>query len=321
MANISAVEEKNVVSPEGTPPEGKKKKPKPKKKAVKRVVASLVVLATLGGITYGMFRLFHKTEPETRPDTTFVYRGSIMSTVTGNGVTKAEDSKTVMLTAGGKVLEVFVAEGDWVNEGDPLYVIDSAEAQKAVEDAQKGVESAEKTVADIGKQIAKIHESYGDLTVTAPFSGRLRDTPRLQIGDKVAAGTKIATLVDDTQLVLTLYFSYAYEADIYVGQAAVISVPATMSSVPARVREINYVRRITPEGSVLFQVTLEAENPGTLTEEMPASASLSSGGEEIHPYEAGKLENNRTSDVTAKVSGEVLDARLLDYAQVTAGQT
>ncbi len=42
----------------------------------------------------------------------------------------------------------------------------------------------------------------------APFAGRITDVA-VDVGDNVAAGTKLATLVDDSQMCLTQYFSYA----------------------------------------------------------------------------------------------------------------
>jgi multidrug resistance efflux pump len=317
MADVTTENQESFLEKEWTPEVGTPG-PKPKrrkKKTVKRIITILIILLVIGGIVFGMFKLFKKPEVVTIPQTEFVYRGSLQSTVTGNGVTKAKSSASVVLPSGGMVLEVFVAEGDWVNKGDPLYIIDSADAQKAVDDAQK-------TIDNIDKQMAEINGSYGDLIVSAPFTGKLYDTLRLQQGDFVSAGTKIAKLVDDAKLLLTLYFSYAYEGEIYVNKDATVSIPSLMNEIPGRVKEVNMIRRITPEGSVLFSAVIEVTNPGTLAAEMSASAVLKdSFGEDIYPYDAGVFEFNRVSDVVTKTSGNVISARLMDYAQVTGGQT
>ena len=63
------------------------------------------------------------------------------------------------------------------------------------------------------------------------------------------------------------------------------------------------------------------DNPGALSAEMVASATAQVNGETIYPYEPGKLEYYRTTDLKTTVSGTVLANRLINYLQVTAGQT
>lgn len=280
----------------------------------KRIITLIVVLAILGGIGFGMYSLFHEEEPEMEIMPGIVSRGSITSMVSGVGETKALKSATMTLTSGGTVQEVFVTEGQHVNEGDPLYTVDSAEAQKAVEDAQK-------TVDDYQKQINALNESYGDLTFTAPFSGKLIDAESLKVGDDIGSGTKLGRLVDDSTMKLSLYFSYAYEKEFYTGKAATISVPSIMTPVTGTVQTINKVQRISPEGSKLFEVVFTIKNPGTLTEGMGATAFLTgASGEEIYPYEPGQLEYSRSQELTTKAGGELLTVNLMNYANVSAGQ-
>src|SRR5699024_2358909 len=125
--------------------------------------------------------------------------------------------------------------------------IDSTEAQKVVQEAQKGYDNLQ-------KQLKGLYDSINDLTVTAPFSGTLLEVAEITPGQAVAAGTKIATLVDDSTMKLSLYFSYAYENQISVGQSARISIPSTMSTLTGTVSKINKVSYISPEGAVFFEV-------------------------------------------------------------------
>jgi HlyD family secretion protein len=291
------------------------KKKRKNKKVVKRIITIAIVLLVVGGIIFGITRLFKEEETENTILSDFVTRGSIQSPVTGSGVTKAKDSATITLSSGGTVLDVYVKDGDMVTEGDPLYTIDSTEAMEAVDSAQK-------TVTNYEKQLKAIVESYYDLTVKAPFAGTLIKVEDIDVGDDVATGTKIATLVDDRTMKLELYFSYSYENEITVGQSAAVSIPATMNQVTGTVEEVNYVRKVTAEGSMLFQVVISIDNPGALTADMGASATLtSSGGEMIYPYEGAKLTYNRSSDIVTKAGGEALSVNLINYSQVSSGET
>jgi multidrug resistance efflux pump len=303
---------KTAAGPAVMEPQPKKRK---KKRKTLRIIITLgIILIVVAGIVYGLLKLFHKAEAEKHILTDIVQRGSIQSTVIGSGVTKAKDSASITLSSGGTVLEVFVNEGDQVFAGDQLYTIDSTDAQAAVEDARK-------TVANYEKQLKAIKEAYNYLTVTAEYSGTLLDVADIKAGDQVGVGQKIATLVDDSKMKLTLYFNYAYENDIKIGQTAVVSIPSSMSQIEGRVTDINYVRKVTPEGSILFQAVITLDNPGTLTAGTGASAVLTgAAGEAVYPYEAGELEYYRSTDIITKAQGEASAVNLLDYAPVKAGE-
>ncbi len=289
------------------------KKKQRKKKTVKRIVAISIAVVVVAGITFGMIRLFRKDEGDKQILTDVVTRGSIQSTVTGSGVTKAKDTETITLNAGGTVLEVYVKEGDTVKVGDPLYTIDSTEAIAARDEAQK-------QVFNYQRQLDKLLEAANYLIVTADYKGILVDVKDLKVGDTVATDTKIATLVDDSKMRLELYFNYAYIDEIKVGQTAAVSIPATMNLLTGTVAEVNHVRKVTPEGSTLFQVVVVVDNPGVLTADMGATAVLTSpSGEQIDPYEPGKLKYYKSTDIVTKVSGKILASNLLDYAQVNRG--
>ena len=286
---------------------------KRKKIRRKRIITSVIALAVVGGIAFGMMQLFKEKEPELTIWSQPVMRGSISSSVTGSGETKALKSATLTLSSGGTVQEVYVQEGQQVKEGDPLYKVDSTEAQKAVEDAQK-------TVNDYQKQIDALNKSYADLTFTAPFTGKLIDAPDLKVGNTIASGEKLGKLVDDSTMKLSLYFSYAYEQEFSVGKTATISIPTTMTNVTGTVETINKVQRISPEGSKLFEVIFSMKNPGTLTEGMGATASLKAAdGSEIFAYEPGTLTYNRSVDLTTKAGGELIKVNLINYGTVQSG--
>ena len=131
----------------------------------------------------------------------------------------------------------------------------------------------------------------------------------------------VATLVDNTKLLLPLYFSYAYENDIFVGQAAEVSVPATMARLSGTVHEIHQVQRVSVEGGKLFEVVIAVDNPGTLTEKMTATATLAGAGETIYPYASGELTWLRSKALKTEITGECAWSSLYDYMPVSAGQS
>ncbi len=279
-----------------------------KKKLVKRIIAVVVAAALLGGIIFGMWILVFREDDSlgmiyAEP----AYIGSIQSTVEGSGNATAKETSTVTIPANGTVEQVMVAQGDVVSAGQPLFSVYSQTAQEALAAAQQ--------------QMGSINDKLANLTLRAPFSGKLLEVTEFNPGDNVGEGSAVATLVNDTRLKLSLYFSYAYEDQIRVGQTAEVSVPAVMYAGEGTVEEINKVSFITPEGGVYFEVVIAFPNPGTLTAEMEASAVLTDGdGEPIYPYEQSETEYYESRSLTTKAGGPLVSSRLLNHARVSEGE-
>ncbi|MCI2057988.1 MAG: HlyD family efflux transporter periplasmic adaptor subunit [Oscillibacter sp.] len=296
----------------GRPGPAEKKK-KPRKKVKKWIILIVVLAAVAAGILFLAKFLGKSSAKEDKVITNDVQYGSITSTVTGSGLTKAKNSQTITITTAGTVQEVMVAEGDRVTAGTPLFTIDSPAARTAVQTAQNTVNGYEKRLRGLQKDIA-------GLNLSAAYAGKLMDTAKLQKGDTISKGDKVATLADDTHMRLKQYYSYAYRGEIRAGQSASVSLPGLMSTLTGRVEAVHMVSRITPEGSKLFEADIVLTNPGTLSVDMTASATLSAKGETVYPYEPGKLEYYRSGDLKSTVSGTILSSSLVDYMSVSAGQ-
>lgn len=302
-----------VAAPAETAAPGAKKPNRPKKHILRKVIALLVTAALIGLAVWGGIRLFGKEKDANDVMTAFVSVDSIVSKVSGEGLTRAKDSASLTLISGGTVQEVFVKEGDAVEAGQQLYRIRSDTARQAVTDAQRQVDSCV-------KELQKLEQARQHLTVTAPFEGKLLDVSAPKVGDDVSVGTRLATLVDDSRLTLVQYFSYAYADKIRVGQSAQISIPASMTRIDGTVSQIHMVERISAEGTRLFEVDLTVPNPGTLTAGVQAGATLFAGGEAIYPYELGQLDYGQSAAIVTEAGGKATSVDLRAYARVAAGQ-
>ena len=297
---------------EAPAPKKKTRSAAEKKKLVKRIIAGVTAIAVLAGIIFGMWYLVFR-EDDSLGDIYAepAYIGSIQSTVQGSGNANAKETSTVTIPANGTVEQVLVSQGDVVFAGQPLFSVYSQAAQDALATAQQ--------------QMNSLNEKLANLTLRAPFAGKLIDVPEnvlaLSPGDSVGEGSTVATLVNDTRLKLSLYFSYAYENDVRVGQTAQVSVPAVMYTGEGQVEQINKVSFITPEGGIYFEAIIAFNNPGTLTAEMEASAVLTDGdGLPIYPYEQNKTQYYETRSLTTKAGGPLVSSRLLNHARVSAGE-
>ena len=318
MAEI--MEEKKELTPAETAvpaapetPKEAEKSPVSKKKRrrmIRRIIALVVVAALIaGGVLY--FR-GKKGGASSEAGTATVEYGAISSVVDGSGLVKAKNSETISLTTAGTVMDVFVEEGQHVEQGDPLFTIDSPNAATEVQKARDEVEGYQKKLNTLQKNIA-------DLNLTAPYAGKLLETEKLAPGDDFASG-KVATLVDDTRMRLEQYYSYAYAGELKKGQTVEVSIPALMTTVEGSVEAVHMISRVTPEGSKLFSAEIVIPNAGVLAKDMVATAIATINGDTVYPYEAGKLDYYRTTDLKINVSGTIISSNLMDYLSVSAGQ-
>lgn len=311
-----------------------KKEGAPAKGLPRRILPLALAAAVLAAGGFGAVRLLGGVGGGEQIVTDLVTRDTIQSTVKGSGAASARESVSLNPPVSATVLALHVKEGDRVEKGTVLYELDPAEAQKATEEAKKSLTEAEKGVTAAAerlqaaqKQLSETEEEFqkllaskADLTVTAPFDGKLVEAASLLPDAEITAGQKIATLVSSNRLKLSLYYSYAYLDQLRVGQEAAVSIPAVMASVPGKISEINKVEFVTPEGSKCFEVVVALDNPGTLTEGMAASAGLTVGGQAVYPYQNGKLAYQETREVTAKVPGPLKTSFLHNHAPVKKGQ-
>ena len=311
-----------------------KKEGAPAKGLPRRILPLALAAAVLAAGGFGAVRLLGGVGGGEQIVTDLVTRDTIQSTVKGSGAASARESVSLNPPVSATVLALHVKEGDRVEKGAVLYELDPAEAQRATEEAKKSLAEAEKGVTAAAerlqaaqKQLSETEEEYqkllaskADLTVTAPFDGKLVEAASLLPDAEITAGQKLATLVSSNRLKLSLYYSYAYLDQLRVGQEAAVSIPAVMASVPGKISEINKVEFVTPEGSKCFEVVVALDNPGTLTEGMAASAGLTVGGQAVYPYQNGKLAYQETREVTAKVPGPLKTSFLHNHAPVKKGQ-
>ncbi len=305
-----AVDEVVEATPKGVKHKWKSMPRKTRRRIVRWIIVVILLVAAVLLVRKFMSG---KGGDETEVITSVVEYGAITSEVKGNGLTRAKDSAAITITTPGTMTEVLVTEGQKVEAGTPLFVVDSPAAQAAVEKARSNVEGFQKQLSALEKDIAGLH-------LAPTYPGKLMECVTLNPGDTVSKDQVLAKLNDDTKLRLEQYYSYAYEGDIRVGQQVQVSIPALMVSLTGTVEKVNMVSRITPEGSKLFSVTVLVDNEGALTADMAASATVSVNGETVYPYEPGKLEYFRTGELRSTVSGTVISSKLVNFLQVKPGQ-
>ncbi|MCE9541394.1 efflux RND transporter periplasmic adaptor subunit [Candidatus Kaiserbacteria bacterium] len=105
------------------------------------ILSSVAVILMLGG-GYMAYAKVHASSQPVRYILGTVKKATVISTVTGSGQVSASNQVDIQPRAGGQIISLAAAEGQYVAAGAAIAYIDSTDAQKAVRDAQTSLDSA-----------------------------------------------------------------------------------------------------------------------------------------------------------------------------------
>ena len=238
-----------------------------------------------------------------RPD-----RGPVEYRVEDTGTAAYGDNYTVVPTVSGRVTQCTIQEGDAVEEGQVLYVIDSGDLEDQITQARLSLRSAETAV----EQSAAACE---DLVVHSCATGTVMAV-NVHVGDFVSAGTPIAQVVDSAHLTLTVPFIPADAAALVPGSLATITFPALAESVTGSVVRVYDSPTVFAGGREGVYVEFSLDNPGALASGGTAMAAVGA----LTCMEAGQLSNATEQAIYATQSGQVLTLPIQAGTAVVEGQ-
>lgn len=306
---MNTTEEKGIVKT-------RKISKKPKKSAKQIIGTTFSILIVTGIVGTGGYFINQNINKQTVVSQTgssgMIYRGLIESIVSGNGKTVAQSRQIVGEKLRGEVTEVFVKTGDNVSVGDLLMTVNPEKVREDLNEALDVLDNAQ-------EELRNANLEYSNLIIKAPFTGKIIEVCDENQGSNISAGMTYATIVDDSIMKLEIYYSYGYVDTIQVGQQAIVSIPATTSNVEGTVSKIDNIKKISPDGTILFKVTIDIKNPGTLTKDMIATAVVKTPQGDVMPAETSVLEYNKTQDIIVKASGELTSKNVHEYYIYNSG--
>ena len=237
---------------------------------------------------------YTQVTPENR-DITNVYSES--------GVLNAANSYTVKATVKGDVLTADFEVGDVVEKGAVLYTIDSSDVVSGVEKAELNLGQAQRSYDDA------VDAQY----IRTDIAGTVASF-KVRVGDVVNAGQEVATIRDDTTLLLELEFPAADAANFAVGQSAEVLLDSTFEAITGSVQSVSGADTLSSGNLLVRTVTIAVRNTGNLTASQAATATING----VSALSSARFSYQREQSVTAQNSGTVSALCVKEGAQVSA---
>ena len=230
-------------------------------------------------------------------------RRDITNTFSGSGTISAANTYTVKSLVKGTVLTADFEVGDTIEKGTVLYTIDSSDVATSVEKAQLALEQAQRSYNDAA-----------DAQYIRSVIGGTVASIKVKAGDYVTAGQEIATVRDDSSLLLTLEFPAADASDFAVGQAAQVMLNGTFETLSGTVQAVAGTDTISSGNLLVRTVTIAVPNNGSLTTAQAASASING----VSALASARFDYQHQQTVTATTSGTVSAVCVKEGAAVAA---
>lgn len=259
-------------------------------------LAVAILLVVIGWMASGFFI---QKEPEAAPKAVeaeppaVVVRDSKAELVTLNfraeGQAEPERDSVIRAEASGTVLTIPAEKGGNIGAGAAIAQLSTAEAEATLDQARQELARAERefnnaselrdrgiatadrlaearaALAAAGAQVAADEKALRDLTITAPFAGRV-ETLDINEGEYVAAGDEIARIVDNDPLTVSFQVPQQSLNRLKTGQTA------TVQFITGQKREgvVSFVGTAASTSTRTFLAEIEVANPGG---EIPAGVS------------------------------------------------
>ena len=284
-----------------------------KKKTVIIAAAAFVLLAAAGTAALRSSGRSAGTGRGTAVMTAPVTRQDISSRLSSSGVLKPRNSYQVSSLVEGEITGADCEVGDQVEKGLVLYRIDVSSMEEEMKAAQNSAERAARNLEDAQKDYSRAQGRFNDGIFRSGDSGYIKKI-YIKAGETVSSGTKIADIEDDSIMRLKVPFLSAEAAAIGTGSTALVTLSSTGEQIPGTVTAVSSKDETLTGGRIVRYVTIEAANPGGLTTEQSAAASVGDYSSSLEGTFSPVVETILSADLPDSVTVEQLLVSEGDYA-------
>lgn len=234
--------------------------------------------------------------------TAMVARGDISNELTSSGTLSPKDTYTITSLVTGEILEANFEEGDQVEAGQTLYVIDKSDITKDVDSAARNLETVKTDYEQAQKDYANAVSQLGGGTVKSTQTGYVKNIS-IKAGDSAGGGdsTVVGDLYNDSAMTLRVAFLNTDADALSVGQDIVVELSDTGETIPGRIEEKSDLIESINSGTMVKYVKIIVTNPGGLSTSDRAVAYIgdirSISDNTFEAYQSGQLKVELPSSI------------------------
>jgi len=196
-----------------------------------RVIAKASLKETMDGGVVVKYVTIQVTNPGglSTKDTASAYVGDIVSAGSGTFTAAVSESLRTDAPNGLRIEEVLVSEGQYIEEGTPLFTVTEESAADALKSYKKSLNQAENTLESARERLDSLKEQLDEYTITAPIDGRVI-YKNAKAGDKISTGgnsaSTLAMIYDLSALTFEMSIDELDISKIKTGQEVIVTADA-----------------------------------------------------------------------------------------------
>ncbi len=233
-----------------------------------------------------------------------VTRGDISMEISSNGTVEASSKSQIRSESSGTVYDI-VSVGDQVEAGDLLFTVQSNSLNVSTESDRLSYVKSTNTLNNL-------YADLSDLTVYASNNGTIT-IPNNTIGESYSSNQVFATITDESNMQILAPFAPNLIDDLSVGDTASITLDIYYSVIDGVVSKIGNSPKPYENGRLYYEVTIDFEDPGALSSNDTAMASITNDNGTFTTMFSQNLTESAGSSVMLDVSAS------LDELYVSSG--
>lgn len=271
----------------------------------KKILICVIIIAVIALIAFFLYKKSqarHNNADLNTVNTAEVMRGDISNELTSSGTLSPKDTYTITSLVTGEILEANFEEGDQVEKGQVLYVIDKSDITKDVDSASRNLETAKTNYEQAQKDYDDAVRELGGGTVKSTQTGYVKNIT-IKSGDYAGGGDAavVGDLYNDSAMTLRVAFLNTDADALSVGQDIVVELSDTGETIPGRIEEKSDLIESINSGTMVKYVKIIVTNPGGLSTSDRAVAYVgdirSISDNTFEAYQSGQLKVELPSNV------------------------
>lgn len=241
-----------------------------------------------------------------------VTKGAISMAVSGTSQLDAKDKQNIVIPIEGIIKTMNLTQNQAVKKGDVLVEL-------SVPSTETNLKEAQVTLGQLESDLAELKSEQGNMSVSAPMSGKITLNANFDVGSQVNKTTKIGTISDTTQFKVKLPFALQEAVQLKKGDPVELSVDGYLLSKVGAVDTIGHEISADANGNKVVLVDVLVDNDGTLSAGLKVKGSIGSGTTKIASSDQAELAYVRTASIFSEASGTVKTLKFKDGDTIKQG--